>query len=48
MFSGVFQIALCEGGRHNLSVINAQISQRGLSPLAEAADALRGRQHPGA
>lgn len=47
MFSSVFQVALCEGGRHNLCLINAWISQRALSPLAELADALRGREHPG-
>lgn len=48
MFSSVFQIALCEGEKHNLCVIKAQLSQRGLFPSAELADAFRGRQHPGA
>lgn len=48
MFGSVFQIALCEGGRHNLRLINSQISPRVLSPLAELADALRDRQHVGA
>lgn len=48
MFSSVFQIALCEGARHNLCFIKAQISQRGLFPSPELVDAFRGRQHPGA
>lgn len=48
MFSSVFQIALCEGEKHNLCVIKAQLSQRGLFPSAELVDAFRGRQHPGA
>lgn len=42
MFSSVFQIALCEGERHNLCVIKAQISQSGLFSSAEIVDVFRG------